>query len=91
MPERRRKRSHPRGTRARATESGPAGFGAEEVPKNESEHGQEEHQHGPKHFLAGIRAALQNVDDRPDIGDENYEPEQTLVLHFLSLLAAQPL
>ena len=65
---------------------GLAGLGAQKIPKNESEHGEEDHQDRPENFLSGIRAALKDVDDRPDIGDQNYKAEQTLVLHFLSSL-----
>src|ERR1700735_3129457 len=67
---------------------GLSGFRTQKVPKNEAEHGQDDHQHRPKYFLPGIRAALKDIDDRPDVGDQNYETEQALVLHFLSSLAA---
>src|SRR5580692_8422722 len=73
------------GRRAGAAMSlGLAGLGSQKIPKNESEHGQDDHQHRPENFLARIRAALKDIDDRPDIGDQNDETEQTLVLHFLS-------
>src|SRR6202167_5881130 len=61
-----------------------AGLGSQKIPENESEHGQDDHQHRPENFLARIRAALKDIDDRPDIGDQNDETEQTLVLHLLS-------
>jgi hypothetical protein len=60
---------------------GPAGLGTQKVPKNESKHGQDDYEHGPKDFFAGIRCALKNVDDRPDVGDQDNQTEYALVLH----------
>src|SRR5260221_5863011 len=67
-----------------ASALGRGGLGSEKIPKDESEHGEDDHRNRPKNFLSRIRAALKDVDDCPDIGDQNDKPEQTLVLHFLS-------
>jgi hypothetical protein len=47
----------------------PARLGPQKIPKNESENGQDDDQDRPEHFLSGIRTALENIDDGPDIGD----------------------
>jgi hypothetical protein len=65
---------------------GPAGFRSQKIPKNETEHGQNDDQNGPEYFSSRIRAALKDVDDCPHIGDQHDETEQALVLHFSSSL-----
>jgi hypothetical protein len=76
----------PSGERAGAA-LGPAGFGTQKVPKYESKHGQNDHEHGPQDFFAGIRCALKNIDDCPNIGNQHNQTEDALVLHVsLSLL-----
>src|SRR5258707_12086899 len=69
-----------------ASALGLTGLGSEKIPKNESEHGQDDHQNRPEDFPSRVRGALKDIDDRPDIGDQHYETEQALVLHFLSSL-----
>jgi hypothetical protein len=53
----------------------PTGLGTQKIPKNESEHGQENDKYGPDHFLSGIRTALENIHDGPHIGDQNDDSE----------------
>src|SRR5258708_23961959 len=65
---------------------GLAGLGSQKIPKYETEHGQDDHQNRPEYFPSRIPAALKDVDDGPDIGNQNDETEQALVLHFLSSL-----
>src|ERR1700736_2825340 len=65
---------------------GPAGLGSQKIPKNESEYGQEDYEDRPENLPSGIRAALKNIYDRPNIGDENNKTAQTLVLHVSMIL-----
>jgi hypothetical protein len=60
---------------------GSAGPRAQKVPEDESEHGEDDHQDRPKHLRAGVRAALKDIDDRPDVGDQDNQTEYALVLH----------
>jgi len=57
----------------RAPSSGRAGAGPEKEPENEPEHRQHDHQHHPQYLFAGIGTALDNVDDRPDVGDQDQQ------------------
>jgi hypothetical protein len=65
---------------------GSAGLRTQKIPKNESEDGQDDDKHCPENFLPGIRAALKDVYDRPNVGDENDKTAQTLVLHISIIL-----
>jgi hypothetical protein len=58
-----------------------SGLWTEKVPEYEPEQGQQDDQNGPKHFASRIRRTLKDVHDRPDIGDQNDQTAQTLILH----------
>ena len=49
----------------------PAGSWTEKIPKNESNHRQQDHRYNPQEFLARVGAALKYIDDRPHIRDQN--------------------
>jgi hypothetical protein len=72
---------------------GPSGLGAQKIPKNESEHGEDDHQDCPKDLLSRICAALKDIDDGPDIEYQNNKTAQALVLHVSIILIgiAKPL
>src|SRR5450631_174179 len=57
------------------------GLGAEKVPKDEAQNGQQDDQDCPEDLSARIRAALENVHDRPDVGDQYDQTTYTLILH----------
>jgi hypothetical protein len=59
-----------------------AGAWAQKVPKNEADYRQQEHHHGPQHLFARVRAALEDVDNRPYISDQNDQSHQSLILHI---------
>jgi hypothetical protein len=48
-----------------------AALGAREVPDHEPDHGKHEHQHDPEHFGSRGSFALNDVDDRPYIRDQD--------------------
>jgi hypothetical protein len=52
------------------------------VPKDEAEYRQQENDHGPQYFLARVRAALEDVDNRPYIRDQNDQSHYSLILHI---------
>src|ERR1700684_861252 len=81
------------GPRVARSGSGSAGPRTQKVPENESEHGQDDYQDRPKHLRARVRAALKDIDDRPDVGDQDNQTEYALILHeasFLLLPVATP-
>jgi hypothetical protein len=55
-----------------------SGLGAGEKPNDEAQHRQKNDEQCPQHLLAGRRAALKDVDDRPNIGGKDDQAPQSI-------------
>jgi len=60
---------------------GSAGPWTEKIPKDETEHWQHDDQDSPQNLSAGVGAALEDVHDRPDIGDQDDQTPYTSIFH----------
>ena len=52
-----------------------AGLGTREIPDHETEYRKHQHENDPKRFGSVRFAALKNVENRPDISDQDQYPE----------------
>ncbi len=60
----------------------PAGARTGEEPDDQPEHRQEQHQHGPHHLGPRAGRALEDVHDRPDVGDQDQASRADRQLRF---------
>src|SRR5688572_5452411 len=51
--------------------------GAQEQPEDEADYRQQHDDDDPQHLAARRSAALYDVDDRPDVGDKDQQPENS--------------
>jgi hypothetical protein len=61
-----------------ASQSGPSGSGARDQPDDETEHGQQDHQHRPKNLTLGRSATLEDIDDGPNIGNQDEDAPEAI-------------
>src|SRR6185503_1259307 len=63
----------------RGSTSTPAAAGTEEEPEDETQQRQQQHQDDPERLLAVGGGALRDVDDRPDVADQDQQAQEAVV------------